>query len=65
MLLKLHTYYDLQNMSLALDFYFGENRRYEQRSGLHHWFIVSFSFMLSIAGVFFVDHNTVEQKFSK
>ncbi len=65
MLLKLHTYYDLQSMSLALDVYFKESKRYEQRSGLYHWFSVSFSFMSWIAVVFFVDHNTVEQKFGK
>jgi hypothetical protein len=65
MLLKLHTYYDVQNMALALDVYFGESRRYEQLSVLYHLFIVPFSFMSSITVVFIVDHNTVEQKFGK
>jgi hypothetical protein len=65
MLLKLHTYYDLQNMPLALDVYFEERKIYEQRSGLYHSLIVSFSFMSSIAVVFFVGHSTVKQKFGK
>ncbi len=65
MLLKLHTYYDLQNMPLGLDVYFEESRKYEHRSGLYHSFIVPFSFMSLIIVVFFLGHNTVEQKYGR
>jgi hypothetical protein len=61
MLLKLHTYHALQNMSPPTNIYFEESKINEQLLGECYWFVVSFFFLSRMPGVVCLVNNIVEQ----